>query len=338
MEKTMNQTTRSEKRRILIVDDELAIVNAVRRELLLAPFGRHRYEIETFTNPLAALERAKTEEFEVVISDYRMPEMDGLSFLKALVPLQPDCARIVLSGQTDFEALIRMINETHIYRFIPKPWSSYFLKSSINQAIDFREASINNRVLADSLRQRGIDIPPHTLNPIDQILVVDPDIDAAQSIVRGLTQRSALDSMFRMVWEEGTQGHSADLDSSRISVQISISAQHASKMADTIDYSCVISEYSLPGLDGAQLLAQIVDKCPDCACILMSDDVDSEGLITALDLAQIQAFLTKPWVGFVLRAAVAQALARRRLLIENRVLAQMCRTADLAPAQVGAIG
>lgn len=327
----MDHTTHAEKHRILIVDDELAIVNAVRRELLAAPFGRHRFEIETFTNPLAALERAGTQTFEVVISDYRMPEMDGLSFLKALVPLQPDCVRIVLSGQTDFEALIRMINETHIYRFIPKPWNDYFLKSSLSQAIDFRTVSIENRTLANRLRQRGIDIPHGAINPIDQILVVDDEMDVAQSIVRCLTQRSALDSMLRSIWEVGSPERSADLDSSRISVQIANTPHHALKMAESVDYSCVISDYHMPGMDGTRLLAEMTDRLPDCACILMAEDTDNEGLINALDLAQIQAFLTKPWVGFVLRAAVGQALTRRRLLIENRTLAQMCRAANCAP-------
>lgn len=329
----MNSADTSGKRRILIVDDEQSILNAVRRELLTPPLGRHRYEIATFTSPLEALERARQQEFEVVISDYRMPEMDGLSFLKAFVPLQPDCARIVLSGQTDFDALIRMINGTHIYRFIPKPWSSYFLKSSINQAIEFRAVDLENRMLANMLRDRGIDIPPHALNPVDHILVVDDDAEMAQSIVRCLTERSALDSIFRMVREEGVNGRpeGPDLAASRISVQVSTSAQHALKMASVAEYACVIAEYHLPGMDGARLLIDLAHEQPDCACILMSESADMEGVVNALDLAHIQAYLTKPWVGFVLRASVVQALTRRRLMLENRVLAQMCRTANLAP-------
>ena len=88
------------KHRILVVDDESGIVNAVRRELSTPPFGRHRYEVEGFTSPLQALERAKVQEFDAVLSDYRMPEMNGLDFIKALVRIQPDCTRIVLSGMS----------------------------------------------------------------------------------------------------------------------------------------------------------------------------------------------------------------------------------------------
>jgi hypothetical protein len=54
-----------------------------------------------------------------------------------------------------------------------------------------------------------------------------------------------------------------------------------------------------------------------------------EGIVTALDLAHLHAFIAKPWTDFELRASVAQALMRRRLLVENRVLAQMCKARNL---------
>lgn len=324
----MENANTQEKRRILIVDDEQSIVNAVRRELVTPPLGRYHYEIEAFTNPLEALERAKTQEFEVVLSDYRMPEMDGLSFLKALAALQPDCARIVLSGQTDFDSLVRMINETHIYRFIPKPWSSYFLKSSISQAIDFRSANVENRLLAKTLRDHGIDLPIGSVNPIDQIMVLDGDINSANAVARCLTQRSRLDDIFRAV-QEDSHGHAAELNPANISVQISNQPLHALKMGREIDYSCVIADYDTPGMDGAQFLASFIEEQPDCCPILLAGAANMEGLVNALDLAHIHAYLPKPWVDFELRAAVAQALTRRRLLIENRVLAEMCRNRDL---------
>src|ERR1035437_2487693 len=108
-------------RRILIVDDESAIANAVQRELSIPPLGHYSYETEGYTDPAQALERTRNVSFDAVICDYRMPGMDGLEFLKSLREIQPDCARLVLSGQTDMDALIRMVNETHIYHFIPKP-------------------------------------------------------------------------------------------------------------------------------------------------------------------------------------------------------------------------
>lgn len=313
---------------ILLVDDEQNIVNAIRRELSTPPLGRYRYVVEGFTDPHAALERAKEKDFEVVVTDFRMPTMNGLDFLKALHPLQPDCARVVLSGQTDLDSLVQMINQTHIYRFIPKPWSSYFLKSTLAQAVDFRRVNVENRRLAQALREHGIELPIDAVNPVDQILVVDDDTNVGNAIARVLMQRSRLDDVFREAMVEA-HGHAPELNPAALSVQVSTTPEHALKMANDVTFSCVIADYHMPGMDGAQFLAAFAEKQPDCAAILISGAADIEGIVIALDLAHIHAFIAKPWVDFELRVAVAQALTRRRLQMENRILAQMCRARDL---------
>ena len=317
------------KHRILVVDDESGIVNAVRRELSTPPFGRHRYEVEGFTSPLQALERAKVQEFDAVLSDYRMPEMNGLDFIKALVRIQPDCTRIVLSGQTDLEALIRMINETHIYRFIPKPWNNYFLKSSLAQAIDFREASTDNARLAGILRDHGIEQPRAWLNTVDQILVVDEDLNAAHAVARCLTRRSPLDEVLRAVRADAGHGRAPAIDPAQVSVQVTDSAAYALKMAGDVAFSCLIADCLAPRMGGTQFLASFLEKQPDAACIIVSGAADMESLVVALDLARLHSYIGKPWADFELRTAVALALTRRRLMLENRVLAQICKTRNL---------
>jgi DNA-binding NtrC family response regulator len=316
-------------RSVLVIDDEQGIVNAIRRELSTPPLGRYRYAVEGFTDPTAALERAKEKEFEVVITDFRMPQMDGLEFLKQLHAIQPDCMRLVLSGQTDMGALVEMINQTHIYRFIPKPWSGYFLKSSVMQAIDFRSTEINNRRMAKVLRDKGIDLPLDAINTVDQILVVDDDINVAHAIARDLTHRSRLDDVFSAMRSEVKQRSAPELNAERISVQVTESAAHALKMADEMSFSCVIADYQMPGMDGGKLLEQLAEKQPDSMRILMSGVANLDQIVFALDMAHIHNFIAKPWVDYELRAAVAQALTRRRLSLENAVLAKMCRARDL---------
>jgi DNA-binding NtrC family response regulator len=314
---------------VLVVDDEQSIVNALRRELSTPPLGRYRYAVEGFTDPLAALDRAKEKEFEVVITDFRMPGMDGLAFLKELHAIQPECARLVLSGQTDMESLIHMINETHIYRFIPKPWSSYFLKSSLAQAVEFRRVAVENRRLARTLRLQGIDLPLDAINTVDQILVVDDDIGVAHAVARDLKHHTRLDDVFSALRSETQHHRAAELDVSRISVQVTDSPIHALKMMDDMTFSCVISDYLMPDMDGAKLLEAVAEKQPECALIMLSGEANMDNVVFALDLAHIHSFIAKPWVDFELRAAVAQALTRRRLELENAVLAEMCRARDL---------
>lgn len=310
--------------RILVVDDETGIVNAVRRELMTPPFGAHRYEVETFTNPRVALVRAAEEEFEAAVSDYHMPEMTGFEFLIELRKIQPDCMRVVLSGQTDMDALVRLVNETHIYRFLPKPWSSYFLKSTLSQAVKLRQSTVENRRLANILRQHGIDQPVEVVNDVAHVLVVDDNLSAANAIARALTRHSLFDDVFRVVREEA-YGHAPLSDSSRISVQVTDSPAHGLKMADNIPFACVIADYRMPLMDGGQFLMAFAEKQPDCACIMLSGEANMEALVIALDLAHIYAFVSKPWVDHELRTIVAQAMMERYLRLENEKLAQVCK-------------
>lgn len=315
--------------RIMVVDDEQGIVNAVRRELTTPPLGRFRYDIEGFTDTGAALARASQAKFSAVLSDYRMPGMTGLEFLSELGKIQPDCVRIVLSGQTDFDALVRMVNETHIYRFIPKPWSNYFLKSTLIQAIHFRQANVENRKLAKRLREHGIEIPTGSITEVEAVLVVDDDLNVANAIARCLTHRGPLDDVFREVREESAHDKLPDVNLGRISIQITDSPLHALKMADEVSFACVISDYRMPAMDGAQLLTQFAEKQPDCACIMISGVANIDNVVIALDLAHIHAYIPKPWGDYELRAAVTQALMRRRLTLENRILAQMGKASQL---------
>jgi len=142
--------------RIMLVDDERNILSALRR-LFVSPSlqdaGSPKFQVETFTSPQQALLRAEDGVvFDLVISDYRMPEMDGVAFLKALRQIQPHAERLILSGYADLEALVGAINEAQIFRFISKPWHDYELKSAVAQALAHRDLLRDNQQLADHVR------------------------------------------------------------------------------------------------------------------------------------------------------------------------------------------
>ncbi len=314
---------------ILVIDDEQNIVNAIRRELSAPPLGRHRYLVEGFTDPKLALERAKQQDFDVVITDYRMPGMDGFQFLKELYLTQPDCSRIVLSGQTDMDTLARMINETHIYRFIPKPWNTFFLKSSIAQAVQFRRAHRQNRLMARKLADLVIDVPGDNVERVEHILVVDDEIDVANAVVRELTQRGRLDEVCAAIGYEMDREIPA-LGKSRFQIHVAQSPIEALKMADTIDFSCVISDYLMPQMDGVKFLFEFADKQPDSVRIMLSGVANMDEVVSALDLGQIDYFVTKPWSEHELQAIVGEGLMRRRLSRENAALAEVFKARGLS--------
>lgn len=157
--------------RIMLVDDEENILRALRRVLgspeawcgdrsTLDPDAADapRNAVEIFTSPAAALARAKVGvAFDIVISDYRMPEMDGVAFLKAFLDIQPDTVRVILSGYADMQGLISAINEAKIHRFICKPWDDYTLCADIRQLFQLHHLQVENQRLADEVRhQKGI--------------------------------------------------------------------------------------------------------------------------------------------------------------------------------------
>lgn len=145
--------------RVLLVDDEPNILSAVRRTLQLAQaedVGGRKLSIEAIDRPEAALERAREQAFDLVISDFRMPGMNGVQLLREVAAVQPNVARIILSAHTDLEALVGAINEVGIFRFLSKPWHDYELKNAVAQALQHRELLRENQRLADLVRvQRG---------------------------------------------------------------------------------------------------------------------------------------------------------------------------------------
>ena len=165
--------------RVLLVDDEVSILKALQRVLRFAPCtsGDKRFtlEVTAFSSPLAALEHAAQEPYDLFISDYRMPEMDGIEFLKAAKALQPDAARLILSGYADLNALIRAVNEVGIERFIGKPWNDYELMSAIAQALSKRELMLENRQLANLVRLEMGDTDPQQIEK-ERLEALEPGI------------------------------------------------------------------------------------------------------------------------------------------------------------------
>ncbi len=140
--------------RIMIIDDEPNILNALKRAL----GGKGDWEIETYGSAGDALKRAQTANFELFISDYRMPDIDGVEFLTRVKDLQPESMRMILSGFTDLEALLGSINKAEIFRFICKPWNEYELVAAIKLALAHRSVLVENRRLADQVRQQQMEL------------------------------------------------------------------------------------------------------------------------------------------------------------------------------------
>jgi len=143
--------------RILLVDDEPNVMAALRRALHAIPIDEldgERPEVEMYTSTEEALRRIRTMPVDMILSDYRMPEMSGVEFLEQAIQAQPDVARLILSAYADLNAVMNAINKVQVFRFISKPWHDIELKSAVVQALATRTLTIENRRLADIVRRQ----------------------------------------------------------------------------------------------------------------------------------------------------------------------------------------
>jgi PAS domain S-box-containing protein len=132
---------------ILAVDDEQNILNS-----LIRLFRSEGYKLFTAINAEKGLEILKGNKIQLVISDYRMPEIDGVKFLQRVKGLYPDAIRIVLSGYADVSAIIDAINKGEIYKFITKPWNDEELKLAVRRSLEQYELIQENRRLTERIR------------------------------------------------------------------------------------------------------------------------------------------------------------------------------------------
>ena len=115
---------------ILCVDDEVNILEGLQDNL------RRKFKVHTASSGTEGLAVLKSEgPFPVVISDMRMPEMNGAEFLSQVRNLYPDSMRILLTGQSDIESAISAVNEGQIFRFLTKPCETDNLVSVIQLAL-----------------------------------------------------------------------------------------------------------------------------------------------------------------------------------------------------------
>ncbi len=140
-----------EQVRILCVDDEKNVLRTLQRLFL-----DNDYEILIATSGDDGLEILRNEDIiQIVISDYRMPGMNGVDFLKEVCQHWPDTVRIVLSGYADTAAIVGAINEGQIYKFIPKPWNDDELKVTISIAIERYYLHKKNIQFAEELKKKN---------------------------------------------------------------------------------------------------------------------------------------------------------------------------------------
>ncbi len=123
---------------ILLVDDEEMVLTALRSFLELET----AYRVISCNSPHKALEQLGSERIDVIVSDFMMPEMDGIEFLRKAREIRPHTSRVLLTGYADVENAIRAINEVGLYYYLEKPWDNDRLSLVIRNGVE-RSSLVN---------------------------------------------------------------------------------------------------------------------------------------------------------------------------------------------------
>ena len=131
---------------VLVVDDEPQI------GLLLARQLRNRFDVVLATSGAEALGLLHNRKIAVVVSDQRMPEMTGSELLTAICAESPDVVRILLTGYSDLDAVVRAVNDAKIFFYLTKPWQQAEIERVLESAVEHHRLLHENRALIDELR------------------------------------------------------------------------------------------------------------------------------------------------------------------------------------------
>lgn len=270
------------KGRVLCVDDEPNILRA------LSWLLRRDFQVVTSASAKEALGLLSQGDFDVVISDQRMPEMSGVEFLSQVKVMAPRAMRILLTGYSDMSAVLQSVNEAEVFRFVNKPWDVVELPQIISQAAEIAR------------QQDGAPSPKIVAHPeiigerLPKILVLDED-EATHSAV------------------ELSVGDLAQI------VHVT-SPVDAFRLLEDEEIGIILSERKLGTMDLTHLLCLLKRKHPQIVSIVVTESEDSNLICRMINQGQIYRFITKPLKAGSLRLALKSAIAKRTELLENPML------------------
>lgn len=179
--------------KILFVDDDPNILAAFHRQL------RKVFALETAQGGTEGLDAvARRGPFSVIVSDLRMPEMDGIQFLARVRSLAPDTVRMMLTGNADLHAAVAAVNEGHIFRFLTKPCAPEVLVKALSAGLEQYHLITAERELLEKTLRGTIKLLS------DMLALVNPEAFGRATRITRLTKKIAHHMELDDVWQVET--------------------------------------------------------------------------------------------------------------------------------------
>ncbi|WP_291326325.1 HD domain-containing phosphohydrolase [Desulfovibrio sp. UCD-KL4C] len=178
------------KFKILLVDDEPNVLSALKRQL------RGNFDVETSEDPtMAMLALNSKAPFAAVVSDFRMPKMNGIEFLKEVRKRSPETTRIMLTGYADLDNAIRAVNDGHVFRFLTKPCEKDVLLENLKEGVEQYELVTGKRILLEKTLRGSVEL----LGEITSLVKPEAGarINRVRRYVRYLAQKKGVKDLWR---------------------------------------------------------------------------------------------------------------------------------------------
>jgi serine/threonine-protein kinase len=262
---------------LLLIDDEERILRSLR---MLFFSG---YNVRMTTDPYEAIKILRDERVHVVVSDQRMPVMQGSELLRIARETSPATMRILLTGYSDLDASIASVNEGEVFRYLMKPWDAEEVKKVVAEAAAIAEASFAVQLHKEAFAEMAGNKP--------RVLIMDNDEATAKAVHETLGDRCEI------VW--------------------ACDAQHAMEELAKQDVSVVVSDLMLGETNVGYILKTIKQLNPQTQCIVVTTFSDTSRLIELINQAQITRFLPKP-VSKGILARNLESMLERFLAVRNQ--------------------
>ncbi len=156
------------KQAILFVDDEEDILNSLKRALRAEPY--EQYYVLSGEEALSTLSQ---QSIHVLVSDMRMPRMDGVMLLERVAEKYPDIIRMVISGWSDADSILDAVNTGHIYRYLVKPWDIRELKITLRQALEMYRLQAERREMIQRLKSHNLNLEKAVVQRTEQMMTMN---------------------------------------------------------------------------------------------------------------------------------------------------------------------
>lgn len=303
--------------RLLCVDDEPLVLNALMR------LFRQHYEVGIATSGAQALQLMSTLPFDVVISDQRMPGMNGVELLGRIREQHPRTMRILLTGYADLQATLDAVNRGEVYRYVTKPWDNDQLRLVVQQAMVAAQTSTPTatRPTASSATARSaLNVVSDNAGAQVSVLVLDPD--------------PALTALVRQIAPQRRIVSATTLD------------EAATALEQDTQLGVLITEARVGRDELVGILAALREARPALTSIVAARHTDAEQVIRLINQGQIYRYIGKPVPADRLATELNGAIRRHmglraapQLAIRHRVEAPapVLAAAAAAGAQAGGL-